>query len=297
MTKKLLLMMLGLLLTSNILYSSNLSEKTTNNSNILMPKKQAKIRTNDHKPSELLPKTNKVTDENYLSSLTLNGKKYYKNSVDMELAYVAAGSYITEKTSAEDSLTTTHKVTINKSFLIGRFEVTQHEYHKIMKINPSNFRGKNNPVEEVTWFNAVNYCNKLTSIEHSNGTLKKGYIYRLPSEVEWEFAAKGGNKSKGYIYSGSNDLNSVAWYANNSNNETHSIGQKLPNELGLHDMTGNVWEWCRDSVGPNISNTLRACRGGSFIGTPKLCNLSYQFYLPPDLNFPALGLRVVLVSE
>jgi len=369
MTKKLLLMMLGLLLTANILYSSNLLENKTNNDyignytspimtmiikgrdggfegtvtynknnypftahfssgflkgkyvdnkklefsakfgkdnrlifttsdfNVRMTKEQENIGLVAHKLNDLDSKLYKETDNNYLSSLTLNGGKHYNNSINMQLTYIAPGSFMTEEKTSEDTLTTNHKETITKPFLIGRYEVTQFEYQKVMKSNPSNFSGNSNPVEEVTWHEAVNFCNKLTSLERSNGKLKMGYVYRLPTQTEWEFAAKGGNKSKGYIYSGSNDLNLVAWYDENSNNETHSVGQKPGNELGLHDMTGNVWEWCSDLAKLDISSELRACRGGSFIGTPKLCNLSYAFYLPSNLNFPALGIRVVLVSE
>jgi len=160
------------------------------------------------------------------------------------------------------------------SYYIGKYEVRQSEYQSAMGVNPSLFGGNpNNPVDRVSWFNAVEYCNRLSIREgltpcysytgmginpanwpagwdsnnnnHSNIACDwEADGYRLPTEMEWEFAARGGNETEDYTYSGSNDINEVAWWAPNSNGTTHPAGQKMPNELGIYDLSGNVFEWC-----------------------------------------------------
>jgi formylglycine-generating enzyme len=200
-------------------------------------------------------------------------------------------------------------------FYIGKYEVTQKEWMKIMENNPSKFKGDNLPVERVTWYDCVEYCNKrsikeglqpyyiidknkkdpenkseLDSLKWTVTINKEANGYRLPTEAEWQYAASGGHKSKNYMYSGSNNINTVAWYWRNSgdtiltgfwfwsdieknNGKTRPVGLKKPNELGLFDMSGNVREWCEEWYEDyNITiGFVRAQRGGGWIGGKEAC--------------------------
>jgi len=189
-----------------------------------------------------------------------------------------------------------HWVTID-SFLIGRYEVTQELWENVMGTNPSNFKGSKRPVEKVSWYDAIEFCNKLSEREglqkaySSNGYNTtcdfKANGYRLPTEAEWEYAAKGGNKSMGYKYSGNYDIEAVAWYSRNSLDKTHDVGTKQSNELGLYDMSGNVWEWCWDwntdynsgsetnPRGPN-EGIVRGYRGGGWDDSAEYCRVTYR---------------------
>jgi formylglycine-generating enzyme required for sulfatase activity len=179
-----------------------------------------------------------------------------------------------------------HTVTVS-SFYMSKYEVTQKEWRDIMGNSPSYFKGDTLPVEQVSWYEAVEYCNRRSVKEGLTpaygGSASTGIScnfkangYRLPTEAEWEYAAKEGNKDgMSYEYSGSNSIGSVAWYGDNSGSTTHPVGTKAPNSLGIYDMTGNVWEWCwdwygsysggsqTDPVGAS-SGTNRVWRGGSW---------------------------------
>ena len=138
-----------------------------------------------------------------------------------------------------------HSVTLS-SYYMGETEVTQALWKAVMGNNPSRFKGDNLPVENVSWNDCQEFIRKLKQ--------KTGKNFRLPTEAEWEYAARGGKKSNGYKYSGSNNIGSVAWYDDNSSNQIHAVKGKRLNELGLYDMSGNVWEWCSDWYGQYLES-------------------------------------------
>ena len=192
-----------------------------------------------------------------------------------------------------------HTVTL-KDFSIGKYEVTQALWQAVMDENPTDFKGNDNlPVENVSWNDVRVFIQRLNE--------KTGKKYRLPTEAEWEYVARGGNKSKGYRFSGSNDIDEVAWYEKNSGQTTHPVGTKQANELGLYDMTGNVGEWVSDRYGENyyssspdsnptgpISGSDRVYRGGCWSRDARLCRVSFRDDYNPDLRFINLGFRLAL---
>ena len=202
-----------------------------------------------------------------------------------------------------------------KDFIIGKCEVTQAEYKALMGYNPSDFQGYNLPVENVTWYDAVMYCNKLSEKEklpkyYSITNIKKdgnniiyakvtiigGQGYRLPTSEEWEYAAKGGVKTHGsesYKYAGSDNIDEVAWYSENSGDRTHHVGQKKPNELGLYDMSGNVWEWTETRFG----GSNRCSRGGSCYSSDNPCKIDNQYNINAFNSYNFLGFRVCRSSS
>lgn len=180
------------------------------------------------------------------------------------------------------------------SFYIGETTVTQALWELVMANNPSTFKGPERPVETISWLECKEFIDKLNSMTGMN--------FRLPSDAEWDFAAKGGNKGIGYEFSGSNDIDEVAWYdknacdgvdPNSSDYGTHNVKSKKPNELGIYDMSGNVWEWCEDLY--DASDTLRVLRGGSWFNYARDCSVSNRnnFDLPTNRN-NFLGMRLVL---
>ena len=190
-----------------------------------------------------------------------------------------------------------HQVTLTNDYYMGKYEVTQALWQAVMGSNPSNFKGDNLPVEEVSWNDCQEFISKLNSLT--------GRKFRLPTEAEWEYAARGGKKSRSYQYSGSSNISDVAWYDGNSVNKTHPVGTKQANELGIYDMTGNVWEWCSDWYGFYSSSSQtnptgadsgssRVFRGGSWYGNARYCRLSFRDCTPPDCRGYNLGLRLAL---
>ena len=202
-----------------------------------------------------------------------------------------------------------------KDFIIGKCEVTQAEYRAVMGYNPSYFEGDNLPVENVTWYDAVMYCNKLsekeklpkyysiTNIEKDGDNITKAEVkiiggqgYRLPTSEEWEYAAKGGVKTHGsesYKCAGSDNIDEVAWYDENSGDRTHHVGQKKPNELELYDMSGNVWEWTETRGG----GSDRYNRGGSCYNSDSLCKSADRNYYNANYRNFGLGFRVCRSSS
>ena len=217
------------------------------------------------------------------------------------MVYVEGGTFTMGATSeqgkdAYDDEKPAHQVTLS-SFSIGKYEVTQEEWEAVMGKNPSSFKGAKRPVERVSWNDCQEFIRKLNTMT--------GKRFRLPTEAEWEYAARGGNKSIGYKYAGSDNLDRMAWYDSNSDNATHDIGQKSPNELGLYDMSGNVWEWCQDWYGSYSSNSqtnpsgpssgsYRVYRGGSWFSRARNCRVSFRSYGSPGFADNLQGLRLAL---
>ncbi len=207
------------------------------------------------------------------------------------MVYVEGGSFMmgSDDSDAFDDEKPAHRETVG-SFSIGKYEVTQKEWEVVMGSNLSEFKGDDFPVENVSWDDCQEFIRKLNA--------KTGKNFRLPTESEWEYAARGGNRSQGFKYSGSNDIGSVAWYDGNSGDKTHPVGTKSANELGLYDMSGNVWEWtsdkwCDDYNSPRTSPDL-VCRGGCWDYTARYCRVSHRNYFGrADCN-DYLGLRLAL---
>jgi len=236
-------------------------------------------------------------------------------SAKPEMIYVAGGTFMMGSNDGEANEKPVHKVTVS-SFYIGKREVTQREWQDVMGSNSSYFKGDDLPVELVSWYDAVDYCNKrsikdgLTPCYSGSGSSIScnwnANGYRLPTEAEWEYAARGGNKSKGYKYSGSDDLGSVAWFKSNSGDTTQSVGTKQPNELGIYDMSGNVWEWCWDWFDEGYysrsqssdpievgSKLYRVVRGGSWFHNPADLRVWIRYGNYPSSRFSRFGVRLV----
>ena len=181
---------------------------------------------------------------------------------------------------------------VSNDYYIGKFEVTQALWQAVMGSNPAKNKGDNLPVEKVTWTECQDFIKKLNELTGKN--------FRLPTALEWVYAARGGSKSSGYKYSGSNKLSEVAWYDSNSKNKTHPVGTKLPNELGLYDMSGNVWEWCQDlgkstkKSSKSLHGASRILCGGSWSDNAKYCTSLYLDEKPEGFYSIYMGMRLAL---
>lgn len=221
------------------------------------------------------------------------------NGVRFKMIYVEGGSFMMgaadDDGEALNAEKPRHKVTLD-SYYMAETQVTQALWKAVMVWNPSNWKAPNRPVECVTWDDCQKFLMKLNALT--------GMQFCLPTEAQWEYAARGGKCSKGYKYAGSNDLGSVAWYYGNSNGETHDVKQKQPNELGLYDMSGNVREWCNDWFDVNYyanspehnpqgsgSVYYHVLRGGSWGLFSRSCRLSDR-RCGPGGRFNGRGLRL-----
>ena len=265
----------------------------------------------------------------------------------VDFVYIPAGEFQMGSTLGDDDNIPVHKVTISKGFFMGKYEVTQKEYSDIMGSNPSKFSSgaeegedqERRPVENVSWYDAVVYCNKRSIAENLEPVYKKGDEtdpnkwgdipsssndewnnitcdweangYRLPTEAEWEYAARGGNSTtNALIWSGTDkeeELENYAWYSSNSKNKTHEVGKQKPNEYGLCDMSGNVWELCWDwyardyysqtegSSDPKGASSVsgRVRRGGGWNGSANYASVSGRNFNYPFSRGSNLGFRVV----
>ena len=229
------------------------------------------------------------------------------------MVWIPAGEFVmgspTEETGRDPDESPQTRVVIPRGFWVGKCEVTQGDYQKLIGVNPSNETGDaNRPVERVSWFDAMEYCKKLTQACETQGKLPEGYGYRLPTEAEWEYACRAGTTARfgyGEDKSGT-QLGAYAWFSRNSDSMTHPVGTKQPNAWGLFDMHGNVWEWCvdrwEDSLpGGTITNSvriasgrLRVARGGSWLYDAKACRSANRDDYSPWDRCSDIGFRVVL---
>lgn len=227
-------------------------------------------------------------------------KRIVVNDISFKMIPVEGGTFtmgatseMTEPLFGEES---THQVTLS-SYYIGETEVTQALWKAVMGSNPSRFKGDDLPIEQVSWDDCQTFISKLNALT--------GKRFRLPTEAEWEFAARGGNQSRHTQYSGSSRIDDVAWYVINSGEETHPVKTKQPNELGIYDMTGNVCEWCQDWFGNYSSyaqtnptgassGSFRVLRGGCWYYSPRYCRSSCRGSTTPENSSYFLGLRLVL---
>ena len=222
--------------------------------------------------------------------------------VSFTMVYVDGGTFTMGATSEQgnydprDDEKPAHSVNLS-SYYIGQTEVTQELWEAVMGSNPSRFKGAKRPVECVSWSDCCEFICKLNQ--------KTGKNFRLPTEAEWEYAARGGNKSQHYRFSGGVPLGNVAWCSDNSGKKTHDVATKPANELGIYDMSGNVREWCSDWYGAYDSSSQhnpqgpasgsdRVCRGGSWDDSARGCRVSHRFRSSADSRNKYIGLRLAL---
>ena len=225
--------------------------------------------------------------------------KTYTNSIGMEFVLIPSGTFKMGSSNGESDEKPIHSVTISEAFYMGKYEVTQKEWKAVMGDNPSRFKGDKLPVEQVSWNDIQEFIKKLNQKEG-------GTKYRLPTEAEWEYAARAGSNSKWSFGDNESQLGDYAWYGSNSNSQTHPVGQKKPNKYGLYDVHGNVWEWVQDwydsnyyssspktdSKGPS-SGSYRVFRGGSWDYSAVSARSAYRYITGPVSRRGIIGFRLV----
>ena len=293
-----------LLIITLILCGMMVEAQTHNVSNNQTRKQTA---TTQKKQSTNSSKSRKSSAATYTPEV----KTYYANGVAFQMVEVLGVTFTMGATSEQGSDAKSyekpaHKVTLS-DYYIGKTEVTQALWEAVMGKTVSQIAseygwvtcgvGDNYPMYYISWHDCKEFISKLNVLT--------GKTFRMPTEAEWEYAARGGSKSRGYKYSGSNRLGDVAWYEDNSGGKTHEVGYKRPNELGLYDMSGNVWEWCSDWFGDYSSSaqtnpkgpdsgTDRVRRGGSWGSVAWSCHCSSREIRGPGNRNCLLGLRLCL---
>ena len=293
-----------LLIITLILCGMMVEAQTHNVSNNQTRKQTA---TTQKKQSTNSSKSRKSSAATYTPEV----KTYYANGVAFQMVEVRGGTFTMGATSEQGSDAKSdekpaHKVTLS-DYYIGKTEVTQALWKAVMGKTVSQIASENNwdkygvgdnyPMYYISWNDCKTFISKLNALTGKN--------FRMPTEAEREYAARGGSKSRGYKYSGSNRLGDVAWYDDNSGGKTHEVGTNSPNELGLYDMSGNVWEWCSDWYGAYSSASQtnpkgpdsganRVRRGGCWDGDARGCRCSSRDNIGPDARGTSLGLRLCL---
>ncbi len=221
------------------------------------------------------------------------------NSIGMKFKLIPAGKFIMGEGDQA------HEVTLTKPFKMGVHEVTQAQYEQVMGVNPSKFKGADNPVETVSWKDAVEFCRKLSELPAEK---EAGNVYRLPTEAEWEYACRAGTTTKYSFGDDESEFGDYAWHDDNADDKTHPVGGKKPNAWGLYDLHGNVFEWCQDRYGDYPSGTVtdptgaalgsnRVNRGGCWGYTAVNCRSAYRYGYFPSYRHFNFGFRVSLTPS
>jgi formylglycine-generating enzyme required for sulfatase activity len=228
-----------------------------------------------------------------------------KNTLGMEFKWLPGGTF------TMDDGNEAHQVTLTKAFELGVYEVTQEQYEAVMGTNPGRYEGPQNPVEQVSWDDAVEFCRKLSELPAEKSA---GYVYRLPTEAEWEYACRAATTTVYSFGDSDSELGDYAWYDKNSGGTTHPVGGKKPNPWGLYDMHGNVFEWCQDWYGDYPSGSVtdptgaavgstgaavgsfRVYRGGCWLYYSGFCRSAFRGWITPDIRDGILGFRVLRSS-
>ncbi len=251
-----------------------------------------------------------VDDESTSKAVTktdssAEGKAFVIADLSMEMLWVKPGTFEMGSPSSEkdrDDRETLHSVTLTKGFYLGKHEVTQSQWEKVMGSNPSHFKGGDRPVETVSWTDVTSFCNKLTASERTAGRLPAGMTYQLPTEAQWEYACRAGTKTS---FSFGDSLTSGQANISGGPGETTAVGKYPANGWGFHDMHGNVWERCADRygiyptvaatdpVGPAVGSS-RVLRGGSWLNAEDDARSAIRSRVEPAIGYVYLGFRLSL---
>jgi formylglycine-generating enzyme required for sulfatase activity len=263
--------------------------------------------------------TPKELNQSQIGFMAPSNDRVWTNNLGMNFVRIEPGKFVMGSSEHNDEKPR-HLVQISRAFYLCDSEVTQGQYQEVMGVNPSNFRGSDDlPVEKVSWLDAVTFCNKLSEKEGRTACYRfngaeiaviPGEGYRLPTEAEWEYACRAGSTARFPFGNNEAELGEFAWFAGNAERQTHPVGQKRPNQWGLHDMLGNVWEWCQDGYdaryyaksssadppGPSGSPYL-VVRGGGWQNFSEHCRSAYRIKDPPGWRCFDCGLRLVAVRS